>query len=275
MGHPAPRIAQGDLFDAAGWPAQAPLPLPPPAACHPRERDDTALIAALPHASQTACPALAEEVVRRRLTAAVPALEALCRRFAGFGREHLVREQAVALEALVALGGTEAAAAVGRLIVGRVIAGPGLERALGAAVALRVRLPVGVVWALLRDAVPSIRAHACRLARVWLQTAPLLIELLDDLHPETAEAAACALGEMGRGEARPWLLRQLARAPSAEIIAALAAIADEATLVLLGRLARSRDDLREPVRVALAASDHPRAPVILERLAPPRSRGDR
>jgi hypothetical protein len=43
---------------------------------------------------------LAAEVVARRLVAAVPALEELCRRFKGFGRLHPVREQLTALDAL-------------------------------------------------------------------------------------------------------------------------------------------------------------------------------
>jgi hypothetical protein len=43
--------------------------------------------------------ALAHEAGRRKLTAAVPALEALCRRFSGFGIRRLLPEQAAALSA--------------------------------------------------------------------------------------------------------------------------------------------------------------------------------
>jgi hypothetical protein len=47
--------------------------------------DDAALIAAIPRASLGDCRALVREAGRRRLMAAIPALEALCRRFRRFG----------------------------------------------------------------------------------------------------------------------------------------------------------------------------------------------
>ena len=53
--------------------------------------------------------ALAAEAGRRRLAAAVPSLETLCRRFSGFGIDRMVPEQAAALQALAAIGGREAA----------------------------------------------------------------------------------------------------------------------------------------------------------------------
>jgi hypothetical protein len=56
----------------------------------PHELDDAALIAAIPDVGQADCFDLALAAAQRGLTAAVPALEALCRRFKGFGVDHVV-----------------------------------------------------------------------------------------------------------------------------------------------------------------------------------------
>jgi hypothetical protein len=100
---------QLDLFSAAGIPAEQPVPqgliLRPAVA----DLDDEALIAAIPAANLGDCAALTAEAARRRLAAAIPALEALCRRFSGFGIDHLVLEQSAALRALAAIGSRDAA----------------------------------------------------------------------------------------------------------------------------------------------------------------------
>ena len=54
---------------------------------------------------------------------------------------------------------------------------------------------------------------------------------------------AGALGRLGRNDARPMLLQLLQQAPSAAVIDAISAIADEECLVILGRIARTRPDL--------------------------------
>ena len=55
--------------------------------------EDEELLAALPYAGIADSVALAAEAGRRRMTAAVPALEALCRRFSGFSADRIVPEQ--------------------------------------------------------------------------------------------------------------------------------------------------------------------------------------
>jgi len=79
----------------------------------------------------------------------------------------------------------------------------------------------------------------------------VLIELLDDRRPEVASAAALALGRIGRVEARPLLMGLLRREPSAEIVDALARIADEEVIVIFGRVARTMPDLAQPILEAL------------------------
>jgi HEAT repeats len=228
--------------------------------------DDERLVAALRHAGVRDSIVLAAEVGRRRLPIAIPALEAICRRLAGFGADRIVPEQAAAIDALAAIGGPEAAQALARMIAKSVVQGPCLQRAVGAAARLRAKLPVALVLELLRHRDPQIRADACRCVGAWPETTAVLTELLEDLHPFVAAAAACALGRLGRSEVRPLLVRFLRAEPSAELVDAIVPIADEECIVLLGRVARAKPDLSEEVLDALDAIDHPRAEKIAAQL---------
>src|SRR6266446_1968226 len=104
---------QLDLFSAAGiWEQPLPQSVGYPTAA--AELDDQQLVAAIPGSNLADSATLAGEAGRRRLAAAIPALEALCRRFAGFGVERVVPEQAAALQALAMVGGRDATQAVAR-----------------------------------------------------------------------------------------------------------------------------------------------------------------
>src|SRR5262245_36849611 len=99
-----------DLFDPPDDPAGSPsadaLPRPIMAL---DDLDGVALIAAIRNAGVKDYRALVAEAGRRRLGAAIPALEALCLRFTGFGAGKIVGEQAAALEALALIGSPDAA----------------------------------------------------------------------------------------------------------------------------------------------------------------------
>lgn len=204
-------------------------------------------------------PSLAAEAGHRRLRSAVPALERICRRFAGFGVDQVVPEQVAALEALAATGGKDAARAVALLITRAVVQGPTLKTAVVAAARLGSELPTAAVLDLLHHSDPAVRADACRCARPSPDLVPLLIDLLDDLNAGVGITAACALARMGRVEARPRLLDLLRTVPSPEVIAAIIDIADEECVVLLGRIARTMPDLAAPACAALEDIDHPQA----------------
>ena len=77
------------------------------------------------------------------------------------------------------------------------------------------------------------------------------------------KAAALALGRMGKVSARPVLLRLLREEPTAEVLDAIAAVADEDSIVLMGRVMRGTPDLAEAARQALDEADHPRAAQVL------------
>jgi HEAT repeat protein len=89
-----------------------------------------------------------------------------------------------------------------------------------------------------------------------------MIDLLDDLNQAVARSAACALGQMGRIEARPMIARLLRQEPSEEVIDAVSPVADEECIVLLGRIARSKPALSDAALDALESTDHPRASAI-------------
>ena len=256
---------QLDLFAGSGTSPSWRSPSAPRApASAPSDFDDAALLAAIPASGSTDGPVLAWEAGRRRIPAAVPILEDYCRRFAGFGTEHPLREQIAALEALTTIGGEQAAASVARIIVRSWVQGPTLANAVAAAAQLHSRLPTGVVLPLLRHAEPAIRADACRLARAGPDVVATLVDLLGDLHADVSLEAALALAHLGRAEGLPLLKRLLFEVPCARVIDAVPQIADEECVVQLGRIARSAShDLAAAARDALEASEHPRAARLL------------
>jgi len=253
---------QLDLFSSVGIQAQRPLAhdmeLRPTAAA----LDDQALIAAIPESNLADSIALAAEAGRRRLAAAVPSLETLCRRFSGFGTDRMVPEQAAALQALAAISGREAAQAVSRLIVRGIVRGPALNLAVSMAARIGSTLPADVLQSLLRHPDPGIRASVCGCARRRPELISVMIDLLEDLNHGVARSAAYALGQIGRIEARPMLAKLLREDPSEELIDAVSSIADEECLVQLGRIARTEPALSDAALNALEGIDQPRANAI-------------
>jgi hypothetical protein len=267
-------MQQLDLFRNTPTPAE---PCPSDEVAQPVIKveaiEDDDLLAALPHSGIADSVAVAAEAGRRRLTAAIPALEAQCRRFSGFGADRILPEQAAAIDALAQIAGSGAAQALARLISSRTVQGPCLRRAVGAAARLGAKLPAGTVTELLRHDDPAIRADACRLAQPSPEMVAQLRELLDGLQRPVRMAAACALGRMGRNEVRPLLTRYLRQEPSAELIDAVSPIADEDCIVLLGRIARTVPELSAAALDALDTLDHPRASRILAEIGVPSSNG--
>jgi HEAT repeat protein len=225
----------------------------------PQELSDEELIAALPEATLADACALAAEAGTRRLSAAIPALVTLCNRFVGYGIDVGVPEQAAALEALGVIGGPEASRAVVQLIVKRIVQGPTLVVATAVASQVGVIFPTDIALAFLRDSNPSVRALTCACVRAEYEVVATLIAMLDDPDGEVSAAAACALGRMGRVEARIHLKRYLTQRPSGRVVEAVAAVADDEAIVLLARVGRARPDLAHSIISTLEEIDSPRA----------------
>ena len=168
-------------------------------------------------------------------------------------------EQAATLAALGAIGGPEASRAVVQLIVRRIVQGPTLVVAITVASQLGAIFPTDVALALLRDSNPSVRAPACACVRAGYEVVATLIAMLDDPDDEVSIAVACALGRIGRAEARTRLKRHLTERPSSRVVEAVAGVADDDAIVLLARLGRARPDLAVPIISALEAIDNARA----------------
>ena len=256
---------QLDLFSGAGvsrpeaeseWIGWAPA--------DPSRLSDADLIATIPRASQREAAGLVGEAVRRALMDAVPALEALCRRFSGFGLDREVTEQTGAFSGLASLGGGAAAEAVTRLIVSGAVRGPGMRVAMEAAAGLGCRLPPERVAACLRGDDPAIREAACRCARGGPEVIAALVDLLTDLHGSVTHAAALALGRLGRREGSAVLIGLLRTAPTEEVVCALAAIAEEDDWVRLGQTAMRMPELAGVVLEVLEESEEARAMAVAQ-----------
>lgn len=264
---------QLDLFAATGVP---PKSHPQPEVGQPElvaaDLDDDALVAAIPQADLADAAALAAEAGRRRLVAAVAALEQLCLRFAGFGLERAVPEQVAALDALALIDGPESAQTVARLIARSIVQGPTRKIAVRIAAQLKSALPAETVLALLQHADPDVRADACRCTGAWPAAIPVLLDLTADSDSSVRVAAFCALGRLGRREARPALAGLLRDAPSPEIIEAIPRIADEDCVIVLGRIVRTQPALSDAARDALEMIDHPRAQQVVAALTTERDR---
>jgi len=251
------RPHQPDLFDAPPPPS---LATPPPRArCDPATYDDSALLNTLPYATGADCEAMATEAVRRQLAGAVSALDALCRRHRGFGRDHAIAEQRIALAALAAIGGRDAAATLSGILADQIIEDPGLPDAMRAAQALGCRLAPRICLPLLRHAHPAVRADAACCALQHPANIAVLLDLLTDLNADVANSAAMTLGRMACAQARAPLLRLLHAAPSADIIEAVTPVADDVCVVALNRTARARPDLLPCIVAALEEIDTERA----------------
>lgn len=258
---------QLDLFAGSAAPSAEAPARPRPAEPDPSSLDVAALLTAIPASTLSNGPRLVEEAGRRHLVAAIPVLQDYCRRFVGFGTQHPLPEQLAALHALDAIGGTDAAAAVATIIVRQWVQGPTLTTAVAVAARLGARLPAASVLPLLHHAEPAVRADACHLARGGAEVVATLLDLMVDLHRDVSVAAACALARLGQSEALPLLKRALKEEPSVRIINAVAEIAEEECVVLLGRIAISPSaDLARAAHDALDRSEHPRAARLLQRL---------
>jgi hypothetical protein len=146
---------------------------------------------------------------------------------------------------------------VSELLDKRRVQGPTLKIAVRVAASLRCRLSAATLKPLLRHDDAELRAIACGLAFAQADVNASLIDLLADPEPNVRTSAACALGRLGRPEAKAFLKNALRRAPTTAVIEAIAPIADRECVILLGRLARARTELTPAAREALDSIENP------------------
>lgn len=223
---------------------------------------DDDLLELIPNAGPSNVEAVCSEVVSRSLHAAVPALDALWRRFSGFGIEKPLREQLAVVDTLARLGGADARAALRRVVLWKGLPASLLPAALQAAASAGLALPAPFVDPLLDHENAAVRGAAFALAASANVPADRLHASLFDRSAANRRAAAVALGLRGDSRARPPLFDELERSPSPEIIEAVTTVWDDDTIVRLGRCARRHPRLAGAVLDALREIGSPRAEVV-------------
>ncbi len=261
---------QPDLFAERGrvTPRHVPKPEASSSATPVETLTDDELLALVPKAGPSHIEAVCSEIVSRSLEAAVPALEALWRRFAGFGIETPLREQIAVLETLARLGGAEVRWALRRIVLSKALPALLLPAALQAAAKTGLTLPAGFVESLLDHGDATVRGAAFALAARSDVSVDSLREGLFDRSVANRRLAAIALGLRGDVRAREPLYDALARSPSTDVIKAITAVWDDDAIVHLGRCARRHPRLAAAVCEALLDIGSPRAETVASNLEP-------
>ena len=261
-------ISQPDLFDERGLAdaGHAELPPAPDTPLAPAGLTGEALIAMLPQASMSAATALCSEIASRGLVEAVPALEQLWRRFAGFGIGTPLVEQRAVLNVLARLDCAAARTALRGIVLSKGLPASLLPAASGAAAEAALSLPAGFVGPLLEHEDVAVRAAAFALAPRAGVPAELLRDGLGDPSAAVRRLAAIAMGNAGDAGAIASLATELARNPSAAVVEALASIGDEDAIVHLGRCAERHPALACTVIDVLRDMDSPKADRLVCRL---------
>lgn len=239
-------------------------------AAQPRDREvlsDEDILDRLPMAGISDVSLLCGLAVRRRLgDRALPALEALWRRFKGFGNDRPEPEQTAVVETLAKLGTARARESLAGIVTAPNFPPPLLPAALSAARSAALKLPAQFVGPLLAHADPRIREQAAKLSGFGQPDIGALAACLDDTQPAVRRAAAIVLGQFGYAGAKTILLDELQKTPTGEIIEALTAIADDDIIVHLGRCAKSHPALAEPIAAELDDIGTPRSRKVAARI---------
>lgn len=248
-----PEEGQYDLFfeDEEQRPGAASKGADPPARMAAADMTDDEICDCIGRITSGNAAEVLGEAARRRIARAVRPLGGVIRRFKGFESRRPFIEVTEALRALVEIGGEDALAVLRSSMDHGDFNRTTLGAALRAAQQLRLRLDPAVVEAALDHELAEVRLAACALVTARPSLIAALVERLKDEVEQVRTAAACALGELGRIEARPNLLDLLKTSPSEAVIQAAANVANDPIVVELGKLARHQPRFRQPVAEAL------------------------
>ncbi len=258
------RPGQLDLFAERGavTPRHTKNPLPSSSATPAERLTDDELLERIRDAGPSDVDAVCTEVASRSLEGAVPALEALWRRFVGFGIERPLAEQLAVVDTLARLGGVDACSALRRIVLSRALPASLLPAALSAAAQAGLALPADFVGSFLTHRDAGVRRAAFALAAKSNVAADRLREGLLDRSAANRRLAKIALGLRGDPNVRQPLYDELARFPSADVIEAITAVWDEDAIVHLGRCAQRHPRLAGVVLDALREIGTPRAETV-------------
>lgn len=251
-----PEAEQFDLFTGGGTVAPAAVPADKPTC--PETLSDEDILDRIPNAGIADVRLLCSLAVERGLgDRAVSALEALWRRFKGFGHDRPYPEQTAVIETLAEFGTERAREALSAIVTAHDLPPLLLPAALSAALSASLRLPAHVLRPLLADGDPRIRELAAQLSGFGQPDFGALEACLDDTQPAVRRASAVVLGKFGRAGARAILLNELQRTPTGDIVEALSAIADDDIIVHLGRCAAAYPALAGRIAAELEEMETP------------------
>ena len=260
-----PEAEQFDLFTGGGTVAPAAVPADKPIC--PETLSDADILDRIPNARIADVRVLCGLAVERGLgDRAVPALEALWRRFKGFGYDRPLPEQTSVIEMLARLETAGARQLLAEIVTARDLPPPLLPAALSAALSASLKLPVHVLRPLLADADPRIRELAAMLSGFGQPDIGALEACLGDTQPAVRRAAAIVLGRFGHAAAKAILLSELQRAPTGDIVEALAAIDDNDIVVHLGRCADAHPALAGRIAAELEEMETARSLKVARRI---------
>ena len=264
---PAQEPRQPDLFEDR-MPTQASIecrrPVPEVAGL-----DDQEIIERIPSANVSQVQALCDRVLERGIgDNAVPALEALWKRFIGFGINGPLREQRCAVETLAKVGTPLSRQALDRIIRAPDLIDALLPLVLDCAAEANLAVSGQSVTCWLEDGRSEVRESAFVLARNCTPPVPKHKLEIGFMDPEGSVRRAClaTMGQFGHGRAKPGLLEELEKDPTSEIVTALAGILDDDIITRLGRCAMKHGRLRGQIVEELECSGEPRALKLVERL---------
>ena len=260
-----PEAEQFDLFTGGGTTEPAAVPADKPIC--PETLSDEDILDRIPNAGMAKVRLLCSLAVERGLgDRAVPALEALWRRFKGFGHDRPYPEQTAVIETLAKLETAGARQLLTDIATAHDLPPPLLPAALSAALSVSLKLPVHVIRPLLADADPRIRELAARLSGFGQPDIGALEACLGDTQPAVRRAAAIVLGQSGHAGAKAILLNELRRTPTGEIVEALSAIADDDIIVHLGRCAEAHPALAGRIAAELEEMETPLSQRVARRI---------
>ena len=217
---------------------------------------DEELIAALGHSKRKAGVAICSEIASRNLDSAGPELLSFWRRFTGYGHKKPLPEQMAVIHTIAAIDGPNSRECLKAMML-EDVPDSMLHHILRAAVEQNTGFANDTILPLLTHELRDVRACAYQLAGASRLHGKDLIDGLADQSRDVKLAAAIALGNRGRHEAKRVLLSELKYNPTTQIIYALQPIEDHEVVVLLGRCADTHEEHKATIVDVLKNMESP------------------
>ncbi|MCY3984180.1 MAG: hypothetical protein OXE85_09725 [Roseovarius sp.] len=233
----------------------------------PGSMTDEELIAAIPKSGPHNVREICDQILGRGLNdKAIPGLVQLWNRLTGYGITNPYIEQICSIETLGKIGSDNARDALSKIIANPALAGVVLSRALEAANDAGCRISLKRLERWLEHDSPRVRTVAYSMAERVSPQFTVLHAGIADADSNVRRAALIAAGNLGYEQAMDGLLSELRKVPTSRIVRALLEVADEETIISLGRFADQNEDYRVIIADDLIQREDPKFAKIGMRL---------